>query len=402
MKTVSVIQSGIVGAALAASFCLSGCGAAGPDQEDIGQQGSALTITNCTGAAISAAIAAGGSVTLSCGASPITISVPSTTVAHPTFLSSTGAGKVTFTHVQTLFTVTSGASFTVSNINFQGSQTGGFAPAFVADGQSAGNITINLAQFSGYKNTFTILVGGLGSSLTLNLATFSGTQSTSFGPFIYNEGAAVNILDSSFSNNFVNGNGAAITSVAGSLTVNRSTFFNNHALGGGGSLGGAILNSSNSGACNITNSTFFANFANDAGGAVAALGAGGTTIGYSTFSNNSSAQGTISGSATVNASIIVDTVAKSFACNLAGSSNLQWPAVTPLCGPGFRFADPKLGAFGNNGGPTQTFSLTAGSAAIDSSSLACPPPTTDQRSVTRPRDGDGNGSSICDIGSFEL
>jgi hypothetical protein len=29
-------------------------------------------------------------------------------------------------------------------------------------------------------------------------------------------------------------------------------------------------------------------------------------------------------------------------------------------------------------------------------------PATDQRGVARPRDGDGNGSSIVDIGAFEL
>jgi hypothetical protein len=59
----------------------------------------------------------------------------------------------------------------------------------------------------------------------------------------------------------------------------------------------------------------------------------------------------------------------------------------------------------DNGGPTQTIALCSGvgmpagctgpSAAIDAA-VSCPPPTTDQRGVSRPQ------GSACDIGSFEL
>jgi hypothetical protein len=62
--------------------------------------------------------------------------------------------------------------------------------------------------------------------------------------------------------------------------------------------------------------------------------------------------------------------------------------------------NPRLAPLANNGGFTLTHALHAGSKAIDAGSSAAAPPT-DQRGVARPRDGDGNGSKIADIGAFE-
>ncbi|MDQ3796077.1 MAG: hypothetical protein M3294_00480, partial [Pseudomonadota bacterium] len=57
----------------------------------------------------------------------------------------------------------------------------------------------------------------------------------------------------------------------------------------------------------------------------------------------------------------------------------------------------------NNGGPTQTHALVAGSPAIDAvTDGTCPPPDTDQRGVSRPQDGNGDGGPACDIGSYEF
>jgi hypothetical protein len=59
-----------------------------------------------------------------------------------------------------------------------------------------------------------------------------------------------------------------------------------------------------------------------------------------------------------------------------------------------------LDPLANNGGPTLTHALQAASQAIDAGDpLACQP--VDQRGFTRPADGNGDGSAVCDIGAFE-
>jgi hypothetical protein len=68
--------------------------------------------------------------------------------------------------------------------------------------------------------------------------------------------------------------------------------------------------------------------------------------------------------------------------------------------------NPMLGAFGNNGGPTQTIALLSGSPAIDAIPLAdctdqASPPNriiTDQRGALRP----DAGELLCDIGAYEV
>jgi hypothetical protein len=62
--------------------------------------------------------------------------------------------------------------------------------------------------------------------------------------------------------------------------------------------------------------------------------------------------------------------------------------------------NPMLGVLANNGGPTQTHALLAGSPAIDHGDNSGAP-AVHQRGVARPRDGDGNGSKLVDIGAFE-
>ena len=63
-------------------------------------------------------------------------------------------------------------------------------------------------------------------------------------------------------------------------------------------------------------------------------------------------------------------------------------------------ADPRLGRLQNNGGPTDTRALLAGSAAIDAANNdGCP--STDQRGVGRPP-GNPNAGPNCDIGAYEV
>jgi hypothetical protein len=57
--------------------------------------------------------------------------------------------------------------------------------------------------------------------------------------------------------------------------------------------------------------------------------------------------------------------------------------------------DPRLGPLQDNGGPTLTMALAAGTPAVDAADPACGEPV-DQRGITRPQ------GARCDIGAFEL
>jgi len=85
----------------------------------------------------------------------------------------------------------------------------------------------------------------------------------------------------------------------------------------------------------------------------------------------------------------------------SSGNNLDADATCGLSGPGdLTGVDPKLGSLQDNGGPTQTHALLAGSPAIDAADdSACP--GHDQRGIARPLDGNGDGYVACDIGSFE-
>lgn len=79
-----------------------------------------------------------------------------------------------------------------------------------------------------------------------------------------------------------------------------------------------------------------------------------------------------------------------------GSNNLQFPAEqvsgqtdTP-CVAGIAFADPLLAPLADNGGPTLTMELLAGSPAIGAGADC---PETDQRGISR--------DASCDIGAFQ-
>lgn len=71
-------------------------------------------------------------------------------------------------------------------------------------------------------------------------------------------------------------------------------------------------------------------------------------------------------------------------------------------GTGNRNTTPVLGTLQNNGGFTPTISLGAGSSAIDAGDPTNNCPDVDQRGVTRPQDGNDDGSAICDIGTYEV
>ena len=80
----------------------------------------------------------------------------------------------------------------------------------------------------------------------------------------------------------------------------------------------------------------------------------------------------------------------------ATTCNILGVTTGNIVGPRARIAPLR-----DNGGPTETHALRRRSPAVDAGDDApCPP--ADQRGVSRPQDGDLDGTPRCDIGAYEL
>ena len=130
----------------------------------------------------------------------------------------------------------------------------------------------------------------------------------------------------------------------------------------------------------VTNSTFSGNSAVQSGGAINVASDGGATVLRNSIVANSTSGGNCSGTITNGGNNIEDGITCGWASNNDSMSN----------------ADPKLAALADNGGPTYTMALLAGSPALGAANPSyCP--ATDQRGVMRPQPA----GTICDIGAYE-
>ncbi|HKO49478.1 MAG TPA: hypothetical protein VJV79_17235 [Polyangiaceae bacterium] len=162
---------GLCCAGLIATGVLGACGADAAGEGSVAQASEALVVSNCTGAAISAAIMAGGNIVLSCGSAPITIPMPFTPVAKSVQLTAAVPRTVTFSHPSLLFQVQSGVTFNVSGISFNGAlPTTGSAFNAVSSGTT---LTISNATFTQSHGPL-IVHAGAGASLTVSNTTFEG------------------------------------------------------------------------------------------------------------------------------------------------------------------------------------------------------------------------------------
>jgi CSLREA domain-containing protein len=249
-------------------------------------------------------------------------------------------------------------------------------------------------------------------------------------------GVTALIADVTVTGGLVDGGGGGIAS-AGTLTLLRDTIANNEAIAAGNNAGGGL---DSTGILAVAQSTISGNHAYNGGG----INFSGTaSITDSTIAGNRAGGlgsngdgGGISGSAVSSLVLTGSTVADNHAFNGAGSGGgIDVPAVTlrssiaannrahetngsasyvdncshaatsnghnlsdgddcGLTATGDRQdLDPRLGLLQDNGGPTDTEALLAGSPAIDGGDTCG---ALDQRGTTRPR-----GSS-CDIGPYEF
>jgi hypothetical protein len=243
----------------------------------------------------------------------------------------------------------------------------------------------------GIRNTGTALVEN-------TLISDNRLDSGGWGAGILNFGT-LTVLNSTLARNSISGDSPASGSMRGGGLYNggQATLINSTVSGNvsddppfNTAMGGGIFNV---GTLVLRNDTIFGNAATYYGGL---LNQGTASMSNSILAGNTNTSGPApdcSGTITTQGYNLVQNMSD---CTLAGG------AAGDITG------DPLLGPLQNNGGPTPTHALLAGSPAIDagnparpgSSATACA--TRDQRGVRRPRDGNHDRIPRCDMGSYEL
>jgi hypothetical protein len=282
-----------------------------------------------------------------------------------------------------------GSKMVFSNLTFTGgTATGGLTAGLYADDQ---DLTLVNCVFTG--NTAQSGVGAVSTvngPLTLIGCTIANNKGTIGGGVTSNGGTLV-ILNCAITGNTSTqnaGGGVRFNSSLGSgtLTVRNSTIANNSAATAGGGIGLSAF----SGTATIQNCTITGNAvtgtAVNGGGVGRFSGTGGIALESCIVAGNTSTLGPDIGTAgpvTANACAIGEPAGFKLT---SGSNNLPYQPLANL----------KLGPLADNGGPTQTIALLAGSPCLD---VGANPAalTTDQRGPGFARTSGGG----TDIGAFE-
>lgn len=285
-----------------------------------------------------------------------------------------------------IFEVHSGAEVTINDLTMRnGSTTSGGGISVL------GTLTLNNSRVT--DNTATGVGGGISANGTVTVirSRIDGNQASGGGG-IYLGFYPVTVINSEISGNTATGGGGGISS-SGILNVVNSTVSGNSAGVSGGGL--YTVESNNNHLYNVTISNNTADSdSNDSGDGGGLFALGGTTatntlIGGNIDNSPGQKRPDCSGTITSEGYNLITNVT---GCTINGDTTGNLTGVVANLGP-----------LQNNGGPSHTQALLAGSPAINAGNPGgCRDHNdlllgTDQRGFSRP----ANGSPLCDIGAYE-
>jgi hypothetical protein len=329
-----------------------------------------------------------------------------------------GAGVTLLTEqsggVERIIDVSEDAFVVISDLTIHGV----FTSSILSLEEECGGGIRNLGDLTAFRvtvsdNTFRRAGGGVCNRRIIRLSDAVIDRNTAAltgpGGGIYNDGYAV-LERLMISLNRADTTGGGGIANYGSMIV-RDSVITGNSTGGQASGSGGIDNRMfvDGGSLAIINTTISGNESHSRGGGISNQQKGVVTVVNSTVTGNTSSNpvaggiSTDSGSTTTLVNTIVAANSNSdcpleigfFVAPISGGHNLDSDGSCQLSGPGDQpNADPMLGELEDNGGPTLTHALLAGSPAIDAGDDSeCP--GFDQRGAPRP------AGAACDIGAYE-
>ncbi len=290
------------------------------------------------------------------------------------------------------------------------------------------------SSFGGLSNNGTLRIensiisgnsgGGVSSTGTLTIA--ASTILGNYGSGVSTSYGTLTIQNSTISGNTTPGSGGGVFNYAGTVAITNSTISDNTAKSSGGGVNNTVGYYGGVGRLTVSNSTISGNRANQGGGIFNYQHCYYVSFTHQTFCESAAltlndsliAGNQASAGPEIQNAVILDPMSSGPVNNVT-SNNFNLFGTNGNAGvtgftPGPTDIVPSvslaqiLAPLANNGGPTQTHALVAGSPAIDRGnpngcldSTGAPLPT-DQRGLPRAFDGNGDGRAACDIGAFEL